>query len=437
MVGLVGCQQPHAGDIDRALIGEVLTHSEFAANLRTLAMPGGRLTGTPNAERAGQFVADKLRAYGLQNVHFEPFEMSCWTVKQTRVTLLSEPPCVLAGAVALARTLPTPPGGITAELIDLGEGAEQDFAARGDELRGKFVLVQDDRHTRKDKLLRARQHGAVGLVVMSPSDHVPIIGNGHLTPRPEPAVVIPHDEQLLDRLGSGERIVVNIELDTDNWHCRPNNVVAELPGRGPLAREIVILCAHLDSWHLAEGALDNGSGSAVILETARALARVGEQPRRTIRFIWFMGEEQMLEGSEAYVRAHADELDRVVAVVNVDMPGSPRRFGVFGHHEIEPFLRSLSANLAGFELDAEIGEWSGDGSDHAPFMKQGVCTLSLGGELGPGVKGYHTAGDTYDSVDRRGTVQSAAVLSVVVRHLADAPERPTRRLPPAEPDHAK
>ncbi len=414
-----------------------MMHSEFAANLRTLAMPGGRLTGTPNAELAGQFVADKLRAYGLQNVHFEPFEMSCWTVRETRVTLLTDPPRVLEGAVALARTIATPPEGVTAELTDLGEGTEEQFAAGAAELPGRFVLTRDTHQHRGDRLRWARERGAVGLVVMSDPNHEPVIGNGHRTPRPEPGVVIRHDEDLLERLKNGEHPRLNIYLDTDNWDCRPNNVVAELPGRGPLAREIVILCAHLDSWHLAEGAMDNGSGSAVILETARALARAGEQPRRTIRFIWFMGEEQMLEGSEAYVRAHADELDRVVAVVNVDMPGSPRRFGVFGHHEIEPFLRSLSANLAGYELDAEIGAWSGDGSDHAPFMKQGVCTLSLGGELGPGVKGYHTAGDTYDSVDRRGTVQSAAVLAVVVRHLADVPERPTRRLPPAEPDNAK
>ena len=422
-----GCQQPRGDTVDRWLIGEVMMHAEFSANLRTLAMPGGRLTGTPNAERAQAFVAEKLRAYGLQNVHVEPFEMHCWTVRDTRVTVLTEPPRALEGAVALARTRSTPPGGVTAEVIDLADPNEADFAARGEELRGTLVLARDGGMRRGVMLRLACEHGAAGLVVMSKPDQEPIIGNGHREPRPEPAVVIRHDQEIIDQLARGETVRINIQLDTENWECRPSNVVGEIPGQGPLAREVVILCAHLDSWHLGEGAMDNGVGSAVILETARALTRVGWRPRRTVRFVWFMAEELGLVGSESYVRDHKNELDRVVAVVNVDMPGSPRRFGEFGHPEVEPLLQDVRRDLAGYELEDEIGRWNGDGSDHAPFVAQGVCALSLGGELGPGVKGYHTAGDTYESVDRRGTIPSAAVLAVVVRRLADAEGRPSMR----------
>lgn len=442
-----GCQQPRGDTLDRVLIGEVMMHAEFSANLRTLAMPGGRLTGTPNAERAETFVADKLREYGLQNVHFEPFDMHCWTVRETRVTLLTEPPRVLEGAVALARTLSTPPGGVTAELIDLGDPNEADFAARGEELRGKFVLARDGGMRRGAMLRLACEHGAAGLVVMSKPDHEPIIGNGHHEPRPEPAIVIRHDQEMIDQLARGEPLRLNIQLDTANWECRPSNVVGEIPGQGPLAREVVILCAHLDSWHLGEGAMDNGVGSAVILETARALTHVGWQPRRTVRFVWFMAEELGLAGSEAYARghlgpptsqpapraanseperprgAHSAPPDRIVAVVNVDMPGSPRTFGLFGHPELEPFVQSIRRDLAGYELDEKVAQWNWEGSDHTPFVAHGIPALSLGGDLGPGVKGYHTAADTYESVDRRGTIPSAAVLAVVVRRLADAEEQ--------------
>jgi hypothetical protein len=435
MAALSGCQQPRTDLTDRLLIGEVMMHAEFAGNLRALAMPGGRLTGTPNAEHAADFVAAKLRAYGLKNVQFEPFEMNCWTVRQTRVAVLDEsaPPCVLDGAIALARTMPTPPDGITAELIDCGDGKDEDFAAHGDEVVGKFALVRDN-HWRGPKLKQAIQRGAAGLVVMAAADGHPTIGNGHRTPGAEPAVVIPHDDELLERLARGERVRVNIQLETENWVCHPRNVSGEIPGRGAAAREIVIVCAHLDSWHLAEGGMDNGSGSATILETARALARVNSSARRTIRFIWFMGEEQGLEGSEAYVREHRDEMDRIVAVINVDMPGAPRNLVVFGHEEVVPFLQGVRADLAAYEMDPNITVTpGGDGSDHAPFVHQGVCGLAIGGELGPGVKGYHTAGDTYESVDRRGTVQTSAVLAVLARRLADAPERPTRRAVPTTP----
>lgn len=406
-------------------------HAEFTANLRELAMSGGRLSGSPNGAHAEQFVADKLRAYGLRNVHFEPFDLACWIVHETKVTLLTDPPRELEGAVALARALSTPPGGLTAELIDLGDAKEEDFATRGAELRGKYVLVRDGRGWRGKRLKLALEHGAAGLVVMSEPDHAPTIGNGHDEPRPEPAVVIRHDAELLDRLARGETLRLNIQLDTENWKGRPNNVVGEIPGSGKLAREVVILCAHLDSWHLGEGAIDNGNGSAAILETARALARVGWQPRRTVRFIWFMAEEQGLAGSAAYVRQHQSELDNVVAVVNCDMPGSPRMLAVHKEHlEVEPFLQALRADLAGYELKDEIGHWAGHGSDDASFADQGICTLALGGELGPGVKNYHTPGDTYDIVDRRGTVPSSAVLAVLVQRLADVPQRPTVRAEP-------
>jgi carboxypeptidase Q len=429
---LAGCQQFRGGEaIDRELIGEVMMHAEFAANLRALAMPGGRLTGTPNADAAIRYVSEKTRAYGLQNVHSEPFDMSCWIVNRTRATVLSDPPRVLDGAVALARTQSTPAGGVTAEVIDVGDGKEADFAAHAQEVAGKFALVRDSGGPRGERLTRALEYGAVGMVVMMAADRDPVIGNGHHVPRPEPAIVMKYDADLVQALAAGTAMRLNVQIDACNWDCRPSNVVAEIPGIGPHADEVVLIGAHLDSWHLAEGAIDNGNGSTTILETARALTHVGWQPQRTVRFVWFMAEELGLDGSENYVRQHAAELDHVVAMLNVDMPGAPRKFGIFGHPEVEPFLKALRADLAGYEIEEDIGQWSGEGSDYSAFMRAGVCAVSLAGEIGPGVKNYHTTSDKYEGVDRRATVQSAAVYAVLVRRLADAPVRPTVRRPPA------
>jgi Zn-dependent M28 family amino/carboxypeptidase len=145
-----------------------------------------------------------------------------------------------------------------------------------------------------------------------------------------------------------------------------------------------------------------------------------------------MGEEQNLYGSKAYVAAHEHELDDVVAVVNVDMPGSPRKFGTFGHPEIVDFLKSVRAQLRGYEIAEEVGNHSGSWSDHAPFTAAGVCAVALWGDIGEGGKTYHTTKDKYDVVDRRKTIQFAAALGVLVRQLADCPERPTQRLGPSE-----
>lgn len=418
-----GCVAPSPTQIDQFVIGEVMMRSEFAANLRKLSVPGGRLSGTPNAEAAERFVADQARAYGLKNVHFEPFEMQCWVSHETEVTVLGEPPRVIAGAMALGKTISTPPEGITAEVVSVGEGKDADFQGRDADLAGRFVLAHPDNRPRRDRVNRVVAAGAAGLLVMSGPDRPPHIGNGHESPRPEPIVAIPHDQDLLDRLQRGEKPRLSIRLRTENWVSHPNNVVAEIPGRGPQAREVVIVSAHLDSWHLGEGAIDNGNGSAVILEAARALARTDWQPRRTVRFVWFAGEELGLRGSEAYVQAHQTELGDVVCVINVDMPGSPRSIGRIGDcPQVEPLLQQAVADLSGYELDPKIGASSGGGSDDAPFAERGIPVVGVWGELGPGVKHYHTAGDRYEVVDTRGTTPSAAVIGVLARRFADEPQ---------------
>jgi carboxypeptidase Q len=425
LVSLAGCHLPNGGALDRLVIGEVMLHSELAENLRALAQPGGRLSGSPNGHRAEQFLAEKLQQYGLRNVHFEPFEMTAWQVDQTVVVCLGDPPETLEGAVALGNSQSTPAAGITAQLSDAGEGKEEDFARLGDALRGKFALVRDDHGRRADKLRLALDHGAAGLLVAAGPNHEPVIGMGHPAPRPEPGIAIRHDdgEKLASRLAAGETLHLNVKVRADIWDARPNNVVAEIPGHGLLAHQVVILGAHLDSWHLAEGAIDNGNGSAAVLETARALAASGWKPRRTVRFIWFMGEEQNLGGSRAYVAAHADTLRDVLAMVNVDMPGSPRRFSTSGPPAMIQFLRSLRTQLRAYELGDEISKLAPGFSDHGPFLEAGVSTIALWGDLGPGVASYHTTGDKYEVVDRRATVQSAAVLGVLVRQLADYPTR--------------
>ncbi len=437
ILGMVGgCLRP-ATDLDlldRGIVGEVMMHSELAGNLRALCVPGGRLSGSPNGHQAEEYMAGKLREYGLRNVHLEPFEMTSWQDRSTTVTVLGDPPVVLEGALSLGNCLSTPPGGVTAGLVDVGKGTEEEFERVAEELPGKFALAREGGSHRSRKMSFALAGGAAGLVHVSRLEDRARVGQCHPEPRPEPGVVVTGADgaALAKRLEAGEDVTINVEIEAQVWDATPNNVVAEIPGVGSLADELVIIGGHLDSWHLAEGAIDNGNGSVAVLEAARALAAADWQPRRTVRFVWFMGEEHGLHGSRAYVKAHCDEMDRVVAMINVDMPGAPRSLYTFGHPELDPFLKSVQADLAGFEISPEIGNASWTASDHAAFMKQGVCALSLSGELGPGVKFYHSNGDMYDVVDRRGTTQAAAVLAILVRRLADEVPRPSERFDPVK-----
>ncbi len=419
LAAALGCQTPAGTTLDRLIIGEVMMNSRFQENLRALSVPGGRLTGTPNAAAAEEFVADQARRYGLKNVRFEPFDVPAWTCTSATVTVLDEPPMTLPGAIALHYTLGTPPAGVTAELYDVGAGAEEDFAQAGDSLRGKFVLVHS--RGRRAAAELAVAHGAAGVVFLGNPDREPIIGQCYREPRPEPALAIRHadGQKLAARLAAGEVVRLNVQIEADTWDAQPRNVVAEIPGRGPWQHEVVIVSAHLDSWHLAEGAVDNASGSATILEVARALVATGWQPRRTVRFIWFMGEEQGLLGSYAYVDRHADQLDRVVAIVNADMPGSPRNFATSGSGRVRQALRDLAAELRGYAFTDEVPGLGGDWSDHAPFVHAGVCGIVVSGPVGDGAVHYHTTGDTFDAVDMQANHESAAVIAVLARRLAD------------------
>ena len=230
-------------------------------------------------------------------------------------------------------------------------------------------------------------------------------------------------------MAAGETVQLNIQISSESWDGEPHNAIAEIPGHGPHRDEMILVCAHLDSWHLAEGAIDNANGSAVILECARALRAV-DCPRRHQRFIWFMAEEQDLR--QPCVAAHQDELDRVVAMINIDMPGSPRALWT----SPAAVCRTASAvprGMAGYLLNEDIGRLSGTWSDHAPFVEAGVCGVTLGGELGPGGRNYHTANDKFECVDQRATIESAAVLAVLVRQLADDLSLKPGRCPPDEP----
>jgi hypothetical protein len=360
--------------------------------------------------------------------------MVTWRDRRTEVTVLDDPPWTLNCAQALGGTLSTPPDGISAELVDVGKGTAADFERHKEHVPGKFALAHYGGPRRQAKMKETLRHGGAGLFHISRLDDLVIVGNCHEEPSRVPGLGISRQDgtKLADRLAAGESVRVNVQIEADVWTATPRNVVGEIPGTGPTADEVVVLCGHLDSWHLGEGAIDNGTGSVVILEAARVLAQLEPAPRRTIRFVWFMGEEHGLFGSKAYVAAHEDELDEIVAVVNLDMPGEPRRLVTFGHPEVSPLLESVCAALPGYELTNSVSDSTGSWSDHAPFMKQGVCTMTISGDLGPGVKYYHTTGDRYDEVDRRGLNGCAAVAAVLMRRLADADPVPARRLDPAD-----
>jgi Zn-dependent M28 family amino/carboxypeptidase len=209
------------------------------------------------------------------------------------------------------------------------------------------------------------------------------------------------------------------------------NVVGEIRGYEK-PDESVILGAHLDSWDLGTGALDNGCNAALVIEAARVLKATGLRPRRTIRFILFSGEEQGLLGSWAYVNAHRAEMDKIRAVIVFDSGiGRVTGYSLGARHDLEAGVREVLKPLESWDLnhdtlDAQMG------TDHVDFMLEGVPTLVANQEEANYLPNYHAASDTLDKVDLRTLRLHTAIAALTAWGLADRAEPLGKRYSRAE-----
>jgi Zn-dependent M28 family amino/carboxypeptidase len=234
--------------------------------------------------------------------------------------------------------------------------------------------------------------------------------------------------RLLDK---GEQLELSLEIENrtgGSW--QPQNVVAEIRGR-ELPDEVVLLGAHLDSWDLGTGALDNGVNCALVVEVARAIA-AGARPKRTVRFVLFTGEENGLVGSRGYVAAHRAEMDRYAAVLIHDI-GDGKIVGYFtdGRPDLHPALSRVLAPVKGWGA-AGLDDEAILGTDNFDFLLEGVPNLIANQETAKYLPDYHAESDTLDKVDMKQARRNAAIAAVAVSGIADAPARIGKRQSRAE-----
>src|SRR5262249_26839499 len=284
---------------------------------------GGRVTGTPQMAKAVEWGVGAFRAAGVV-VHTEKYTLPVsWSDGDTRLEL-SGPERFQVRLVSTGWSPATPAGGIEASIVDVGNGSEEEFARAGN-IKGVILLAHSeigsswadlfDEYLRPPGIIaRAVKGGAGAILWMGARERLLLYRHtnsldGRVDKIPQ-AVVAREDAMRLARTIAAHRGEVRARLNMPNKIGGPieqENVVAEIRGREK-PDEAVILAAHLDSWELGTGALDNGCNAALVVEAARAIKATGLLPRRTIRFVLFSGEEQGTIGSYAYVRAHRSEL---------------------------------------------------------------------------------------------------------------------------------
>jgi hypothetical protein len=256
-------------------------------------------------------------------------------------------------------------------------------------------------------------------------------------PEPLPSMFIAHEHYaLLYRLASRPApAVTRVEFEMTNKFIpgpiTVYNTVGEIVGEK--ADEFVVVGAHLDSWDLAQGTTDNGTGSCIVLETARLIAKCGVKPKRTIRFVLFSGEEQGLHGSRQYVARHTDEMPRTsVALVHDTGTGKVLGFGLQGRAVIKPILDRELVSLKNVGFQGVTLRNMG-GTDHLSFDNERVNVpgFACAQDMDEYRLTHHTQSDTFDKAKEPNLIQGAQVMSVTAMRIANLPDLLPRDRPKA------
>jgi carboxypeptidase Q len=452
---------------------------------------GPRLTNSPLQRRAAEWVAGKAREFGLSNVALEPWGEfgRGWSNERTAIHVVAPTPWpVLAYARAWT---PGTGGPITAEAVVADIASEADFDTYRGKLKGRAVLLQTarpvtplfeppatrlsadalDRMTEqivrppagpgggfaRQQAFQARRHAFLleegAAVVLEPgsnrgdSGSVLVASGGSRNPKdppvpPQLAVATEHYNRLVRLVERGQtvRLEIDVRSTFHDQDLTAHNVIAEIPGTDK-ADELVMLGAHFDSWHAGTGAVDNASGSAVMLEAMRILKATGLPLGRTVRMALWTGEEQGLLGSRAYVRRHfADPATmkptpahaRLSVYFNMDN-GTGQYRGVYlqGHEAVAPIFRAWMEPFANLGMTHLTIRNTG-GTDHLAFDAVGLPGFQfIQDPIQYGSRTHHSNLDVYDQLIAEDLMKNAVITAAFVYHAANRDDLlPRKPLPP-------
>lgn len=475
--------------LDERILAISKDKPELISNLTYLSdIIGPRLTGSAALKRANDWTAEKMRSYGLENVRLEPYEIPVGWVRGTASARIVEPDNGRQLTVASAAWTPGTHGKVTGDVVifrvtkreelaqfkgklknaiilrgppanvapitDLSYGAGQRRNPMGNPMggnpppkdrpeggtppaRGNFEQQRQLQQEIRDFL---KAEGAAAFMQDSGKPHGLLVtggswrGSERATPQDAvPSLFVAHEHyQLLYRLAQRKDAKTRVEIEVTNSFVpgpvTVYNTVGEIRG-SEKPDEFVVLGAHLDSWDLGQGTTDNGTGSSVVLESARVLAKSGVMPKRTIRFVLFSGEEQGLHGSRAYVARHKDELPKTsLAIVHDTGTGKVQAICTSGREVLKPLLEKELPFLK--SLGVEVSTATMGGSDHQSFETAGVPGFMFKQDWAEYRLTHHTQTDTLDKAKEADLIQGAQVMALTAMRVANRDGLLPRDKPP-------
>lgn len=411
---------------------------------------GPRPAGSAGDRAAVAWAQALLRALGFTDVRAEEVPVRAWERGVETAEVLSPFPQKLVVS-ALGGSVGTPAEGLAAPVVRMEslEALETAIAADPDAVRGRIVYFS--RKTtragegpgyganvpmRTSGPAKAAPLGAVAVLVRSVGTsrsrfaHTGATRYAETGPRIPAAAVSNADADLLERLLGRGPVTVRLVLG-----CRPlpdgvsANVIGEVKGR-ERPDEVVVVSAHLDSWDLGTGAIDDGAGCALAIEAARLIASSPRRPRRTVRVVLFANEENGLDGARGYAERHAAELPKHAGAFEADSgTGAPLGFSWNAADSLLPALDAVARLLeplgAGSLRKGGLG-----GADVSAMAPAGVPLFGLRQETGTYFDFHHTADDTFDKIEPASLDRGAAALAAMAYAVADLPEIHARPLDP-------
>ena len=431
----------------RKINEEVLKNSKAYETLgEASATIGHRLTGSENGAKAEEYAYGLFKKYGFEQVDYHPFEVETWMRGSIEVKIgdIGKKEYETYSAVSLAHSPVN--ADIDLEIVDMGNGLEADYEASPKAVEGKIALVYigilpgspegtKNLH-RSEKTALAIENGAKGIIIINQVDGgVLLTGTASVTGKliTIPAVCIgKEDGMALKEILKTQKKRADIRMNNTANLIKARNVIATIKGT-ELPDEKVIIGGHLDSWDLATGAIDNGIGSFAVLDIARTFSALGLKPKRTVEFVMFMGEEQGLLGSRAYLNDAIEDgsVNRIKYVFNQDMSGNPIGFNAGGRPEAEAFFQEVGTQIQSIDsiFTNRVRNGAGLHSDHQPFMLHGIPYLSPVSNLDRSIYGcYHSDCDDFDLVNEAHIRNNVRFSSMMLYALANATELPAKKL---------
>ena len=400
---------------------------------------GGRLSGSPQAAAAVEYTRQMMDTLGLDSVWLQACMVTHWErgdKEQVRIVNSKKMGTVELKGVALGNSLPTGPNGITAEVIEVKSLDEVDELGRK-QIEGKIVFYNRPMNPTQIQTFRAyggavdqrgagpvkaAKYGAVGTIVRSMTTRLDDIPHTGATFSGEDIVSVPaiaistNDAELLSRLLKEESIQVFFRTTCKMYPKKLSyNVVGEIYGR-EYPDEIILVGGHLDSWDIGQGAHDDGAGCMQSIDVLQLLKRLNYRPKRSIRCVMFMNEENGLGGAQEYWKVSNEKKEFHLAAIESDAGGfTPRGFSADGHNSIfnEKFKKVTQwlPLLEPYGLSLYKG---GSGADISGLKNQKGLLFGLRPDSQRYFDYHHTIIDTIEAVNKRELELGAAAMTSLV-----------------------